>query len=38
MSLDASVGSVGDAYDCENNQGSPGRSLTLDREWLLPWR
>lgn len=28
-----SIGSVGDAYDCEQNQGLPGRNLTLAYDW-----
>ncbi|UAL28377.1 IS3 family transposase [Nocardioides rotundus] len=29
----ASVGSKGDSYDCEKNQGLPGRGLTLAYDW-----
>ena len=29
----ASVGSKGDSYDCEQNQGLPGRGLTLAYDW-----
>ena len=29
----ASVGSKGDSYDCEENQGLPGRGLTLAYDW-----
>ncbi|MDP3949768.1 IS3 family transposase, partial [Microbacterium sp.] len=29
----ASVGSRGDSYDCEQNQGLPGRGLTLAYDW-----
>ncbi|UAL30107.1 DDE-type integrase/transposase/recombinase [Nocardioides rotundus] len=28
-----SIGSVGDSYDCEKNQGLPGRGLTLAYDW-----
>lgn len=31
--VDPSVGSVGDAYDCEKNQGLPDRGLTLAYDW-----
>lgn len=31
----ASMGSIGDCYDCEKNQGLPGRGLTLAYDW--PW-
>ena len=30
----ASVGSKGDSYDCEENQGLPGLGLTLAYDWL----
>lgn len=33
--VDASVGTTGDAYDCEKNQEPPGRGLTLAYDW--PW-
>lgn len=28
-----SIGTVADAYDCEQNQGLPGRGLTLAYDW-----
>jgi len=34
----ASVGTVGDAYDCED-VGCPGRALTPAYDWpSVPWR
>src|SRR5690606_30319705 len=33
LGITASFGSTGDCYDCEQNQGLPGRGLTLAYDW-----